>query len=294
MSPRLTPERALISAAGEFPGKRQEKIGRLVGSERAAMAARYLSPKGWMWHVRREHRQLFRQNPVLAEQESRLSGFANTHRGERCVIIGNGPSLRKTDMSLLEDQVTFGLNRVYLAFDEWGFDTTYHVVVNKFVAEQSGDELSRVRSPLFTTLGNAKHLVGGPNPPLLLLNHRRPGFYGDVRYGIWEGATVTFVAMQLAYYMGFSEVILVGVDHRFKTTGPAHKLVESTSEDPNHFDPRYFGPGYKWQLPDLETSEIAYGLAREAFERDGRRIVDATVDGALDIFPRAELSGLLR
>lgn len=238
-------------------------------------------------------RRTIRETPSLFAQRSRLAAYEGKHRGERCVVIGNGPSLRKTDISLLRDTVTFGLNRVYLAFDEWGFDTTYHVVVNKYVAEQSGHELSRVRSPLFTTLSNASHFATAQRQPLLLMNHRSPGFYGDIRHGVWEGATVTYVAMQVAYFMGFSEVVLVGVDHRFSTTGPAHELVESTAEDPNHFDPRYFGPGYKWQLPDLQTSEIAYRMARSAYERDGRRIVDATVDGALEVFPKVDLRAAL-
>jgi hypothetical protein len=120
-----------------------------------------------------------------------------------------------------------------------------------------------------------------------------PIFSFDPRRGVWEGATVTYVAMQLAYFMGFREVLLIGVDHRFATPGPAHALVTSQGADPNHFDPDYFGKGFRWQLPDLETSEIAYRLARHAFERDGRRIVDCTVDGALQVFPKADLAASL-
>jgi hypothetical protein len=93
--------------------------------------------------------------------------------------------------------------------------------------------------------------------------------------------------------MGFKLVILVGVDHRFSTEGPAHKLVKSDGPDPNHFDPNYFGRGFNWQLPDLETSEMAYAMARDAFERDGREVLDATVDGALTIFPKTSLEDAL-
>ena len=96
--------------------------------------------------------------------------------------------------------------------------------------------------------------------------------------------------MQLAYWMGFQKVVLIGVDHRFATEGPAHKAVTSQSDDPNHFDPNYFGKGFKWQLPDLLTSGIAYGIAKRAFEADGRKVVDCTVDGALDVFPKGDLA----
>ncbi|MCI0892682.1 MAG: hypothetical protein J4N65_09025, partial [Chloroflexi bacterium] len=109
---------------------------------------------------------------------------------------------------------------------------------------------------------------------------------------VFEGGTVTYVALQAAYWMGFQEVILVGVDHRYSTAGPANAMVVSQSDDPDHFDPEYFGRGFRWQLPDLEASERSYRLARAAFEADGRRIVDATVGGQLEVFPKIDYKSL--
>jgi hypothetical protein len=106
--------------------------------------------------------------------------------------------------------------------------------------------------------------------------------------GAWEGATVTYMAMQLAYHMGFTKVILIGVDHSFASKGPANKLVTAGAPDQNHFDPHYFGPGVKWELPDLEMSEVAYRLARDHFTADGREIVDATVGGNLSVFRKVD------
>ena len=92
---------------------------------------------------------------------------------------------------------------------------------------------------------------------------------------------------------GFSEVVLVGVDHAFSTKGIPHQEVTSAGPDLNHFDPNYFGKGYRWQLPDLATSEAAFTLARRAFENDGRRILDCTVGGALTVFPKGDLAETL-
>jgi hypothetical protein len=88
--------------------------------------------------------------------------------------------------------------------------------------------------------------------------------------------------------MGFTEAILIGVDHNFATKGPANATVTSQGDDPNHFVPNYFGKGFRWQLPDLEGSERAYRMAKAAYEADGRKIVDATVGGKLTIFPKVE------
>jgi hypothetical protein len=92
--------------------------------------------------------------------------------------------------------------------------------------------------------------------------------------------------------MGFTQVILIGVDHSFASKGEANKTVVSDGDDPNHFSPHYFGKGFRWQLPDLETSEIGYALARKAFEKAGRQVLDATVGGKLTIFPKVDYESL--
>lgn len=232
--------------------------------------------------------------PAVRANHVYIRQFKNIHAGKRCVIIGNGPSLRDTDLSLLRNEYTFGLNRIYLMFDELGFETTFHVVINRHVVEQCVDDFRKIKAPLFTTVQNRAFLDGAPNTGFLNnIVGLWPCFSRDASRGVWEGYTVTYVAMQLAYYMGFSEVVLIGVDHRFAVSGAPNQLVESTGPDTSHFDPGYFPKGFKWQLPDLENSEVAYRLARKVFEDDGRRIIDATVGGALTIFPKLSLEEAL-
>lgn len=230
--------------------------------------------------------------PVGRKNRAHIRQFKDLHAGRRCVIIGNGPSLKHTDLSLLRSELTFGLNRIYLMFDELGFETTFHVVINKLVVEQCADDFRRIKAPLFTTTANRK-LLAGTDDIAYLSRLIGPRFSCDASRGIWEGATVTYAAMQLAYYMGFTQVVLVGVDHRFAVAGTPNQVVESTGPDASHFDPRYFAKGFRWQLPDLERSELAYGLARRQFENDGRRVVDATVGGALTVFPKMPLEEAL-
>jgi hypothetical protein len=129
-------------------------------------------------------------------------------------------------------------------------------------------------------------------PTFLYTSYTGPGFSTDVHGRVWEGATVTNVALQLAFHMGFQQVILIGVDHNFASRGEANKTVVSQGDDPNHFAPNYFGKGAKWQLPDLDTSEVGYSLAREAYRKAGREVVDATVGGKLHIFPKVDYNSL--
>lgn len=222
-----------------------------------------------------------------------LDALRNTATQRRCVIIGNGPSLNQMDLSVLVDEPTFGLNRGYLLFPRIGGPTTYLVSVNRYVLEQSGSEMLASPGLKFFNWRHRRHIPGGRDDVVFLQTIPEPGFSTDlVRRGLWEGTTVTFVAMQLAYHIGYREIVLIGVDHSFATPGPAHELVTSAGNDPNHFDRSYFGAGYRWQLPDLETSERAYAMGRAAFEAAGGSVLDATVGGKLTVFPKADFKAL--
>ncbi len=84
------------------------------------------------------------------------------------------------------------------------------------------------------------------------------------------------------------------MDHNFVTQGKPNTTVVSQGDDPNHFHPGYFGKGFRWQLPDLETSEKAYRLARQVYEQAGRQVVDATVGGKLQVFRKVDYASLFQ
>jgi hypothetical protein len=223
-----------------------------------------------------------------------LEELRNSYSGKRCFVIGNGPSLSATDLAPLRDEYTFGLNRGYLLFDRIGGPTTFLVAVNRHVVEQFGAELLAAPTQKFVSW-RARNYVQDREDVTLVRRSRPRTFSSNVATnGAWEGATVTYVAMQLAFHLGFERVILIGVDHSFTTTGTPNKLITATTSDPNHFDPDYFGPGVRWQLPDLNVSEVAYQLAREHFEAHGREIVDATVGGKLTVFPKVNYELIVR
>lgn len=221
----------------------------------------------------------------------RFRAFHDRHAGERCFIVGNGPSLNDTDLSLLRNEKTFMLNRAYLLFPRLGFHPTYFVSINRFVLQQFGEEISQLPMPKFVSWHSRAHLPFTDNT--LYLRTIKEVYFSPVPpHYVCEGATVTYVAMQIAFYMGFKQVILIGVDHNFASKGEAHKAIVSEGGDPNHFDPNYFGKGVTWQLPDLETSEIAYLRAKAHYEQAGREIIDATVGGKLQVYRRVDYNTL--
>lgn len=222
----------------------------------------------------------------------RLGALKDRHAGQRCFIIGNGPSLKQTDLSLLRDEYTFGMNRIYLGFPQMGFETTYYLTINSLVVEQCAADIRALNMPRFICWRSHNEVGEAPNLSFLHTTYLGARFSYDARGRLWEGATVTYVALQLAYHMGFEKVILIGVDHSYSTQGKPNTTVTSQGDDPDHFDARYFGKGFRWQLPDLETSERAYRMARQAYEGNGRQVVDATVGGKLTIFPKVDYATL--
>ena len=227
-------------------------------------------------------------HPLRLESIKKLKALKDTHQGERCVIIGNGPSLNKMDIQKIRQEITFGMNRIYLAWEEWGFRTSYFLSINDLVIEQCAEDIQALDLPKFISWRSHRWLEPKQDLHFLYTTYTGPKFTSDVCKRVWEGATVTYVALQLAYHMGFSTVVLIGVDHSFVSEGKPNQTIVSQGDDPNHFSPGYFGKGFRWQLPDLETSELAYQIAQQAYLADGRQILDATIGGQLTVFPKVD------
>jgi hypothetical protein len=94
----------------------------------------------------------------------------------------------------------------------------------------------------------------------------------------------------MAFFMGVETVYLLGVDHSYAKenvvdrSGPLE--VCEQGDQPNHFHPDYYQKGMLWQFPDMERQMAAFGKAGQVFQSHGRKIVNATRGGALELFPR--------
>ena len=231
-------------------------------------------------------------HPWRVESNRRLGALKDIHAGKRCFILGNGPSLKQTDLSKLRNEFTFGQNRIYLAFPDMGFATTYYLSVNDLVIEQCQAEIRNLPLPKFISWRARKWIKPAPDLYFLHTTYSGKKFARDARQRLWEGGTVTYTSLQLAYHMGFQTVILIGVDHSYSTQGKPNATVVSQGDDPNHFTARYFGKGFRWQLPDLEAWDVSYRLARQVYESAGRQVLDATVGGKLTVFPKVDYLSL--
>ena len=214
-----------------------------------------------------------------------MRSFANIHAGETCTIIGNGPSLKNVPLAFLHKYQTFGTNRIYLLD---GFEPNFYVSVNPLVIEQCQHEINDLHCVKFITSSMA-HLIYGSYP---IISNGAPRFCYEPFIELYEGFTVTFAAMQIAYFLGFTTVLLVGVDHRFNFEGDPNTRQFMDHDDNNHFSPEYFKDKF-WHTPDLERSNEAYKMAEDAFRADNRIIINLTHNSGTDIFERQDLKSCL-
>lgn len=250
-------------------------------------------------------REIYANMPAPDTEE--LRALYNQFEGERCFIIGNGPSLNKHDLSLLNGEYSFGVNSFYYKTRESGFRPTFYVVEDSSVMKENIEEIREYEAPFkfFPTLYKKLH----PKTPNTFFFEMNRGFYErsspnyavprfstDASRVLYCGQSVTYINLQLAFFMGFTEVYLIGMDFDYvipkshKRTGD---VLLSDTDDPNHFHKDYFGKGKTWKDPKLERVLMNYRQADIAYSAVNRKIYNATVGGKLEVFDRVDYDLLL-
>ena len=251
--------------------------------------------------------------------------FRGRHAGETCFVMGNGPSLNEMDLDLLQGQTVFGSNAAYLLYDRVSWRHRYYFSCDSRVLPDHAAEIvamheSNPDMELFFPV--VLHHWDGTNrvdPTEAYLPRARNRYFfrpipisgynlpftavsADMNQGLIMPFTVTVNMIEAAAYMGFATIILIGCDTSYVipddviAEGPEingeRSLLTSRSDDPNHFHPDYFGKGRKWHQPHTERMIQHYSWAREAFGYRGINILNATVGGKLEVFPRVAFDEL--
>lgn len=223
----------------------------------------------------------------------RLEKLQASRRSDTCVIVGNGPSLNDTDLSLLDGTDVFVSNFAHLK-DELFSRATYLSVVNNLVAEQGAAIFNQIGSLTKFAPWWLSYCLAPSEEMLFVPSVGHAEFSTDLMANVSWRHTVSFFSMQLAYGLGFQRVALIGFDHSYRqdTKYVEGETIDQDGDDHNHFDANYF-KAKQWHAADVDNMEAMYVLADEAFQADGREIVNCTVGGHLELFPRAELGAYL-
>jgi hypothetical protein len=192
-------------------------------------------------------------------------------------------------------EITFAFNSI---FRLPRFKPTYYCVEDALVAEDQAEQFNAYRADCKIVAGDLAHCLEAD----LYVNFDRkpegwPVFSRDAGRIVYWGGTVSYMAMQLAYYMGIRELYCVGVQN-YKgipdTADRAGAVILSTADDdPNHFCPEYFGRGRKWHDPCQERMKEAHREALKQFRAAGGNIYNCTPGNDWGVFEARDFSEVL-
>ncbi len=243
---------------------------------------------------------------IFGYNKKKLRKLKNKFEGQRCFILGNGPSLNKMDLSKLENESSFAVNGIFYKTDEMGYKPTFYVVEDGAVMNDNKKRINQFKCEYnFFPSIYKKDVKNRKNTFFFNMDRsfyeKRSSYFEIPRFSpecsdrIFCGQSVTIVNLQLAYYLGFKEVYLIGMDFNYDIPDSLKidgHVFESTEDDVNHFHPDYFGKGKKWHDPKLHNVLKSYKMAKLMFELDDRKIYNATDGGKLDVFDRVNYNSL--
>lgn len=193
---------------------------------------------------------------------------------EECLIIGNGPSLNGVSNEILSLLPSFGTNKIFKKFVP-----TFYVCINDNEINKNRLSIEQIDSKLkFTSSYNQVFGSYGLTPSTEVEFSLDPLKYVN------QGHTVTYVCLQLAYWMGFKKVYLVGIDHFYTQKGDPDEEIIWKGLDLNHFKGAEVSDNDKWNCANLEASEHYFQIAKETYEEDGKSIINLTHNSCLKIF----------
>ncbi|BCC32333.1 TPA: 6-hydroxymethylpterin diphosphokinase MptE-like protein [Bacillus cereus] len=217
----------------------------------------------------------------------KLKGFKDKHKGERCFIVATGPSLKLEDLEMLKNESTFSMNSIVLSYEDTSWRPTYYGIQDLRAYEKLKEAISNANMP-YTFCGISTKKLSPPilgdfiAYPLNLLDHNGTKlkhftkFSDDAFSVIYDGFTITYSLMQLAVYMGFKEIYLLGVDCNYTEKGKNYLKDYITQTD--------FNAGY--------LMAQSYKVAQEYAEKNGVKIYNASRGGKLEVFERVNFDEL--
>ena len=233
-----------------------------------------------------------------------IQKYKNFYDGQRCFIIGNGPSLTIKDLEKLKafGEISIASNSIYNLFQNTEWRPTIYTVHDFQEIKKTREKISAVKTELKIVAMSASGRIYNIDEAILLrlIEPKRGGYFSDdISKCVYDGGTVTYVSIQCAVYMGFKEIILLGVDHSFAREQTKDGKMIINNKIKNHFQDYqtddFWGNGQKDEeavVFPLDFATEAFITARHYADEHGVRILNATRGGKLEVFERVDFDTL--
>lgn len=228
------------------------------------------------------------------ETDKKLDLLLQQAKRNRCFIIGNGPSLKVEDLNKLIDEDTFAANEIYKIFADTKWRPTYYLVKDRY-SKSSGKDIDRlqVKNIFVGDYYLRYHEIKRKDIICIhehyALDEKNIPFSDNLKKCFYSASTVTYGLMQIAAYLEYKEIYLLGFDHNYSFEFDEKGNVVKTDTDNAHF--------FKDEIPEDIIANV-YGMTRayESFryysEKKGIFVKNATRGGKLEVFHRVDFDSL--
>lgn len=228
-----------------------------------------------------------------------LEIYKNIHNGKRCFIIATGPSLTIEDIEKIKNEYTFAMNSFVKVLDDISYTPTYYGIQDGYVYDVLKEDIKKSRLPVIfmadafdcymprkkdidaSILQRAKFYPLNENYHRFSMDHTKKyhcRFSDDITIQVYDGSTITYSLLQIAVYMGFKEIYLIGADCNYQPG------VKNFADHGIRYDNQ---SSAGWRMTQ------AYKTAKQYADNNGVKIYNATRGGQLEVFERVDLDEIL-
>lgn len=254
---------------------------------------------GWTWNYIIFHIIGFMQTYNLfgmGREAKKLRKYKDIHKGKRCFIIATGPSLLKEDVLKLKNEYTISLNAIFGIGRQIGWKPTYYVLLDpglcrKFKNNGSLGNIDELATDaVFFNRENIKDLKKEKNINYInisyldhVYNFEKSTTFRestDLSYGLYDCFSTAHDCIQIAMYMGFNEIYLLGADNNYQ--GTKKHCVDIPGDDVE--DAR--------ALSVQRGNDLAYDYINEISKKKKIKIYNCTRGGRVEAFERVPFDSI--
>lgn len=248
----------------------------------------------------------------------KIKKFCGCHQNkERCFIVGNGPSLKIEDLEMLKNDVTFASNGIYAIYKETDWRPTYYGAYDGVICNEGITQKERIEEIISKCEAAFTSVVGGwfrfkDDKDLQKLHYMRlirqiddstqlPLFSNDCSEVIYASNTITYLFLQLAVYMGFRQIYLLGIDCQYSYERYKGKVTKSSDfgnnmeqikQEISEMQSRHLNKYGNYGPVEIDAHMAGYMSAKNYGDDHGIKIFNATRGGRLEVFERVDFDKL--
>lgn len=260
--------------------------------------------------AKKNRTQVYNSVFYSASDSKKWAELKGKYSGKRVFLIGNGPSLNKTPLYLLDGEYCLCFNRFSIMAERLQWKPEFYMCTDDLLlfdlAKEFDSILDGCNYCFIPKIHNTGKLIFKKIKDHSKIYWMKYGFgrnFSTELPTVYPGGSCIYEGMQVLNYLGFSEIYLLGVDMNYqihtsttRLNNHSSDIISNKDDDPNHFDPRYFGKGRSYHQPEKYIIDNILESLRFIGERQhsfGTNIINAGIDSKVESFPRTNLNVVL-